>query len=405
MPVLRLVLLAAFALLACTGATAQDGDTVAVSVGPAGVRVSAGNSEMRLGALVQADARFFASEGDVGTDQFLLRRARFYVQGNVGRVSYRVVPDFGQGRVDLDEAWAQVAVHGPVNVRAGYQKVPVGLERLRSSSTISFVERALPTAVVPDTDVGVALQADLGAGVSATAGVFNGSPDGQGATGDAGDGKDIAARLFAQPFAGALSGLGMGIAASYGREVGTPAAPALARYRTATGRVIAAFRTGDTTAVAAGTRFRVAPQASFAAGPVSAMTEWVLSSQSVAVSGASRSIEVRAWQVAGTFVLTGEDATLGRLRPARPVGQGGAGAFEVAARYHALSMDEEAIPVFIDPTDNARSARSVTLGVNWYLTENARIMANAERTSFSAPDGFDDPPAEIVFIGRLQLSI
>jgi phosphate-selective porin OprO/OprP len=157
--------------------------------------------------------------------------------------------------------------------------------------------------------------------------------------------------------------------------------------------------------MAAGTRSRLAPQASLTTGPVSAYAEWVLSTQEVARADEEASITAGAWQVAATAVLTGEDATLGRMRPARPLGEGGIGAFELAARYHAFSLDNDAFPFFVDPSSNARSASSITVGVNWYLTQFARVTVNAERTAFGAPDGFDDPPAEVVFLGRMQLSI
>jgi phosphate-selective porin OprO/OprP len=104
-------------------------------------------------------------------------------------------------------------------------------------------------------------------------------------------------------------------------------------------------------------------------------------------------------------VLTGEDATLGRMRPARPLGAGGLGAFEIALRYHALAIEDEAFPLYMDPDDSARTARSVTAGVNWYLTPFARISLNAERTSFGAAPGGVDPPAEVVFLGRVQVSV
>jgi phosphate-selective porin OprO/OprP len=236
-------------------------------------------------------------------------------------------------------------------------------------------------------------------------GVYNGVPDGANGGIDAGDGKDLAVRVFAQPFSGPLSGLGLGVGASYGDEAGTAGAPALASYRTATGRGIASFRGGDSTVVAAGARTRVAPQASLTAGPVSAYGEWVISSHEVERAGLAETLSASAWQVAATLVLTGEDATLGRMRPARPMGSGGLGAFEVALRYHTLAIEEDAFPFFVDPDAGARSARSITGGVNWYLTPFARVSLNVERTAFGAADGFDDPPAEVVFLGRVQVSV
>jgi hypothetical protein len=132
------------------------------------------------------------------------------------------------------------------------------------------------------------------------------------------------------------------VGGTYGIEQGTVGAPALPRYRTSGGRQIAAYVTGDSAAVAAGRRARLAPHAALVAGPASVLAEWVLSSQRVSRAGETLAVVTRAWQLAAAAVLTGEDATLGRLRPARPLGEGGLGAFEVAARVHGLTLDEEA---------------------------------------------------------------
>ena len=43
------------------------------------------------------------------------------------------------------------------------------------------------------------------------------------------------------------------------------------------------------------------------------------------------------------------------------------GAFEVAARYHQLSLDEDAFDNFANPNTSAQEAQGATLGVNWYL--------------------------------------
>jgi phosphate-selective porin OprO/OprP len=378
---------------------------VLTTFGSGGVRFRAQGIDIRLGAVAQGDARFFATEGDVGTDQFLLRRARITLQGVIAPIGFRVIPDFGQGRLEVEEAWAEVHAGSAVAIRAGHQKVPVGMEWLRGSSDLAFIERALPSALVPRSDPGVTLRVEPADGIEMAFGVFNGVPDGASGGIDASDGKDLAVRVFAQPFSGPLAGLGVGVGASYGEEAGSPGAPALASYRTATGRTVASFRSGDSTVVAAGARARVAPQASLTVGPASAYGEWVVSMHAVERAGLAETISASAWQVAATFVLTGEDATLGRLRPDRPLGSGGVGAFEVALRYHALTLEDDAFPFFIDPDAGARTAQSITGGINWYLTPFARVSFNAERTAFGAVDGFEEPAAEVVFLGRVQVSV
>jgi phosphate-selective porin OprO/OprP len=245
--------------------------------------------------------------------------------------------------------------------------------------------------------------------------VFNGALDGQNADGDAYDGKDVAGRLFVQPFRGtgsALRGLGFGFAATWGEETGAHAAPAVASYRATGGRPIARLRTGtadSTTALAEGQRLRYAPQAYLYVGPASLLGEVVVSTQAVRLGEATADLTATAWQVVGGYVLTGERAGYGRLRPARALGtDGGLGALEVTARFGVLSFDEDAFPTFASPTASAQRARAWAAGLSWYPTANVRVMANYERTTFAladaAPEGTPALPAEGLFLTRLQVA-
>jgi len=383
-------------------------DTLAVTGGADGLRFrsSSGRFDVRVGALGQTDVRVFLEEAVPAADQFLVRRARVVLSGTAGRLSFRLIPDFGQGRVEVEEAWAEWRVLDGLGLRAGQQKVPVGLEWLRSSSDLAFVERALPAAVTPRSEPGLMLRGEaLDRRLEAAVGVFDGGPDGQLVTGDAGDSKDAVARVFGRPYVGTHAELGVGVAGTIGRE--DDGAVALPSYRTAAGFTFARYRdTGDdsTSAFADGVRWRLAPQATLLVGPVQAYAEYLVSSQRVVLGAAADDVHVSAWQVAAVAVLTGERATLGRLRPARPVDEGGSGAIEVGARYHALDVERDAFPVFFDPTASLRAARAVTFGVTWSLTGNVRVMANVERTSFRAAPGGTQPPAEVVAFGRLQMA-
>src|SRR5690606_16994456 len=182
----------------------------------------------------------------------------------------------------------------------------------------------LPSALVPRRDVGLMVHGALANGrLGYELGVFNGALDGQNADGDAYDGKDVAGRLFVQPFRGtesALKGLGFGFAATYGEETGALAAPAVPSYRAIGGRTFARFRTGaadSTTALADGTRFRYSPQAYLYVGPVSLLGGYVVSTQAVRVNTATDDLPATAGPVIGVDVRTGEQARYSRARPRR----------------------------------------------------------------------------------------
>ena len=105
--------------------------------------------------------------------------------------------------------------------------------------------------------------------------------------------------------------------------------------------------------------------------------------------------EVRAWQVAASYVLTGESASFRGVTPRNPLepGAGTWGAFEVAARFHRLEVDDDVFSAgFASP--------------NWYLNPFAKLVVNYEHTEFE--DGGAvlgaDRPDESLLLTRFQLS-
>ena len=93
-----------------------------------------------------------------------------------------------------------------------------------------------------------------------------------------------------------------------------------------------------------------------------------------------------AWQVAASYVLTGEGATdsSAGVRPRNnfDFGNGHWGAFQVAARYHTLRVDDLAFARDFAAPGSSRQVESWTIGLNWYLTQNFRYIFNFERSVF-----------------------
>ena len=105
-----------------------------------------------------------------------------------------------------------------LQLRAGKFKTPVGLEQLQVDRDTWFNERSLVTDLVPNRDLGFQLWGDIAGGaLSYAVGVFNGVGDARNSSNaDFEDHREVAARLFVQPFkksgAAALQGLGFGVA-------------------------------------------------------------------------------------------------------------------------------------------------------------------------------------------------
>src|SRR5262245_57305315 len=122
-----------------------------------GFQSAGGALKVRIGALLQVDGRFHPGDpGAVGTDTFLVRRARPIVQGTVGnRYDFRLTPDFGDGKTVIQDAYLDARFASWLRLRVGKFKAPVGLERLQSVNNLYLIDRAFPTAVAPNRDVGV----------------------------------------------------------------------------------------------------------------------------------------------------------------------------------------------------------------------------------------------------------
>lgn len=367
-----------------------------------------GAYKLKIGGYVQADGRFYREDADeLGTDAFVLRRVRPIVQGTVAEhFDFYVNTDFGGGTVVLQDAYLDARYSPRFRVRAGKFKPPVGLERLASGQALLFVERALPTALVPNRDVGVQLHGELAGGVLTYAGgLFNGVLDGGSADSDTNDDKDLAGRVFLQPFKRgkglAFKGLGLGVAATTGKQDG-----ALPTYKSGGQLTFFSYVAGVT---AAGTRTRLAPQASWTYKRVGLFGEWTRSAQDVRKSATSPIVrlEHRAWQAAVAIVLTGEDAAIGAVRPKNVFEPGrGAGALELAARVNGFDVDEDAFTLGLaDPAKSARKARAWGLGLNWYLNRHVKQSVDYERTKFTggAPAGADRRTENALFI-RSQIS-
>ncbi len=348
--------------------------TPVVGAGKEGFQLKSadGNFLLKLRGYAQADARYFADGGGpLAPDTFLLRRVRPIVEGTLFKnFDFRIMPDFGGGTATLQDAYVDLKFHPALKVRAGKFKGPIGLERLVSGSELPFVERALPSALVPNRDVGIVLFGDvLKNTVNYTVGVQNGAVDGGSVDVDDRDGKDVVARVFVLPFRNGsrdgLKQLGLGLAGSSGSQRGTLLSPNLPVYRTSGQATFARYRLDATglagTTIADGAHWRVSPQGYFYSGPFGLLGEYVFSSQRVLQGATSGELGADAWQVLGSWVLTGEDSSYRGVSP-RAVFDPSThtwGALELTARVNALSLDRDAFPVFANPTTAARSGEGL----------------------------------------------
>lgn len=372
------------------------------------------NFQLRIRGYAQSDARYFASGGGpLAPDTFVLRRVRPVFEGTLFKnFDFKVMPDFGGGTTVLQDAYLDLRFTPALKVRAGKFKGPIGLERLISATDMPFVERAFPTALAPNRDVGVVVFGDvLKNTLNYTVGLQNGVVDGGSADVDDRDGKDAVARVFALPFRNGahdrLRQLGLGIAGTFGSQRGSLLSPNLPVYRTSGQAVFARYRLdtalGGTT-IANGSHWRVSPQGYYYTGPFGLLGEYILSSQEVRRGDTATDLASRAWQLAGSWVVTGEDSSYRGVAP-RAIfdpSKGTWGALELTTRYNALALDRDAFPVFANPTAAARTARAWAVGTNWYLNRAVKVTVDFEETLFEGGAASGDRPTERNVLTRFQ---
>lgn len=396
-------------------AQAKPGPTVATDTNTGlAVKSPDGNFTVRFGVDFQIDNRtFFGSSGNTSSvnlmDQILIRRARPTLSGTVFKyVDYYVRPDFGQGSVVLYEAYAQLNYFSRANLRAGKFKPPVGLERLQSDDDTSFVERGLPTLLVPSRDIGYQVSGDLvSKRVGYQAGVFNGVTDNGLSDASVSNHRDYAGRIFVTPFQPdnifLLSGFGIGIGATTGNVDGI----LLPSYKTFGQNTFFTFASG---VAYAGHRTRLTPQAYYYAGPFGLLAEYTLSEEGLQKGAVRRDIAFRSWQVQASYLLTGEKKGFTTLTPRRnfdPANHGW-GAIELAVRVGDFSIEPGIYNYgFASPTASPRRAHEWVGGVNWYLNRAVRMSLDYGNTNFeggatAALGG--DRPSERALLQRIQFN-
>jgi phosphate-selective porin OprO/OprP len=379
-----------------------------VTAGPSGFTVQSGDGDfvLRIGADLQTDIRTFTGKGSSSLlDQILLRRVRPTFSGTVYKyIDYFFRPDFGQGSVIIYDAYVQLNYIPHFAIRAGKFKPPVGLERLQSDDDTSFIERGLPTLLVPSRAIGFQIAGDIvNHRLGYQIGVFDPVPDNSLSDTAPGNSRDYTARLFATPFQpneNALSGLGFGFAAQGGNVDGV----ALPAYKTVGQNTFFNFASG---VISAGHRTSIAPQAFYYLGAFGLLAEDTVTEEEFQKATVRRDVAFRSWQVQASYVLTGEKKSYGSPNPKHPfdLANHGWGACEIAARTGDFRVAPGMFASgFASLTTSPKFAREWVAGVNWYLNRVLRISADYGHTNFVGGAVGADRAAERVILGRFQLN-
>ncbi len=400
-----------------------------VKAGDDGFSLSSPNHDYNfgLGGIIQADGRFFTSgaDKDVGST-FFLNRVRPIFTGSVAKYyNFNITPDFGQGKVVLQDTYLNITYFDFASLRTGKFKAPQDLERLQSDRDLEFSQRSEIQNLVPNRDTGFDLHGKLLDGrVFYDAALMNGVPNNTASDTndiDNNDGKDFVGRIFATPFELSenqwLKALGFGIGGSYGDERGIT----VSTYKTYGMSTWFSYNSGVT---ASGLRARLDPQAYYYVGPFGLMAEYAQDSHSLnrfATNGAPSPFTKQinrtdtftdtGYFAQASYLLTGEKASYGWVKPNHPFNprNGWWGGWELAARISNVAADSRQFQLgFANPGVAAKTATEFAAGINWYLTSNIKWQWDYANTYFDEGAGTTalprDRPNESVFESQLQIT-
>ncbi|RJP17504.1 MAG: hypothetical protein C4520_16185 [Candidatus Abyssobacteria bacterium SURF_5] len=336
---------------------------------------------LQLGGRVTGRLTVFESDYPL-YDEFSLERARLETDATVfDYYTLRVTVEFADSP-KLKDGYIDVHYFPEARLRAGQFKVPFSWEALQSHKYLDFADLSLAVNNMRGSrDIGAMVHGvlfdDL---ISYQLAVLNGSGENRG---DNNSSKDIAARVALLPFVEfdneLTSSMLLGASGTYGDQNTDLSDTA---FRTIAGTEFVQFLPDS---FLKGTRTRLGTEFIWPIGPASIKSEWMrmwfddLRNTATVVE---EDVSFDGWYVSGTYLLTGEKKTLGRLIPLKPFDpfKRTWGAWELAARYSLFASEDDLFDLgFAEGTEKAEA---FTAGLNWYLNANMRMIFDFEHTEF-----------------------
>jgi phosphate-selective porin OprO/OprP len=353
-------------------------------------KIQIGGRIMNDWAFMSGDDSVKAAVGDLQDATTEFRRARFYIAGTIyDKIIFKAQYDFAGGDADFKAVYLGLKkLPGVGKLIIGHFKEPIGLENLTSSKYITLMERALITAFLPSYNTGIGVfKTELDERLTWAVGAFldtNAYGDEDGAESNFA----ATARITGIPwYEGKDRLLHLGLSYSY-RDAKDDSVSFSERPETHL-----APQFVDTGSFGADSENRFGIETALVYGPLSVQGEYMVAKVD-ALSGSDP--EFLGYYAYISYFLTGEHraykksaGAFSRVKPKANFGKGGIGAWELALRYSALDLNDEAIV--------GGELEDITFGVNWYLNPNVRVMGNYVRADL------DDVGDADIFQTRFQI--
>jgi len=340
--------------------------TVLLSMGFTNAQTT--EKEVKFGGRIMYDmAAWGAEEFDYTGSEF--RRVRFYSSGKMyGTVKYKLQLDFSGGKVSFKDVWMELnklPIQG--NLRVGHFKEPIRLEALTSSKYITFMERGLPIAMSPERNTGAMYHITICEKLSLQTGVFRQSDD-FGNDKTANNNINITSRATYLAINDGDKLLHLGVANSK-RKSDDKTYSFSSRAENHLGNKLMDVEFNNQVKDIN----IIAGEIAYVNGSLSLQAEALQTNINTEIGqwNTPNNHEIISYYGQVSYFLTGESrpyksslAGFGRVNPKNNYGENGWGAFEIAARFSAIDMQESG------------SLEDITIGLNWYLNPNTRVMLN-----------------------------
>ena len=354
--------------------------------------------EVKFGGRIMYDmATWGAEEFDNTGSEF--RRVRLYSSGEIyGTVKYKLQLDFSAGKISFKDVWMELnklPVKG--NIRVGHFKEPLRLEALTSSKYITFMERGLPIAMSPERNTGAMYHTTIGKKLSLQTGIFRQSDD-FGNDKTANNNINITSRVTYLAINDGDKLLHLGVANSK-RKSDDKTYSFSTRAENHLGNKLMDVEFNNQVKDIN----IIAGEIAYVNGSLSLQAEALQTNINTEIGqwNTPNDHEIISYYAQVSYFLTGESrsyksslAGFGRVNPKNNYGENGWGAIEVAARFSAIDMQEDG------------SLEDITIGLNWYLNPNTRVMLNyvmGEITNGAEPYNESINTTENAVMMRVQL--
>lgn len=337
------------------------------------LRLTNPDISLRIGGRFHADIGFI-DDDRTNIQKFKddLRRARLYLTGKIYKdFKFKIDREFASERKGWRNVYLGYRINKGIRVKAGNVVAPFGLEDITASNYSTFMERAVSATLAPSFQTGILLNTNGRFGSKRSRHRWTVSV--AGLTEPLGESSNdrhrtehysFVSRLTYAPIARKRQVIHLGAAMEY-RHIRNSR-----RHRTATRpesslvpRFLNTGALADVDSV-----ISIGLESVVIHGPLTFQGEYMRSFLQRTGGRADPSFDGGYAQV--SYLLTGEHRQYSRssagIRGVKPNSRWGA--VEVALRFSNLDLNDETV--------NGGSARDWTVGLNWYVRENMRLMFN-----------------------------